>query len=518
MTATLIDDQQLLAAKPDVNYKDLTAQPSPQDFLVLTRVKGVVSVAQLCSVSGLGREKTLAAIETLIEVGLLQMVDDKGQPIEPPRKPAASRSSDVLAPDDRTVVMGAEAAQYAIPSQEEPSEPFFSEVIAMSAAPSEPISEDPLPELGDFEVDHQPVAATTEQYAGGTRAGSPSRSEPSIAIEVIDEPRRPPSKPREPEPEPTPQPSFQSVVQATDDDDLFMPDSPAHIARVEGRAPIKRDRQKERVEAAQPAAQRAKEAPAASLVDISGYRRFPVDYASYESRHPRVEQIDAETQQEVDFVFDHLEYVDFYQLFGVTPDADRKEIRSAYFALSKRFHPDKFFRDDVGPLSERVDAIFRFVTKGYQTLSKKDNRAEYDQALERARAQAEHVSADEDRKRAMAADMLERRALQLEQQGQFAQAAAEFKKVGGLRRDVHAYVKAASLFLRANQQLDEAATLARAAVRELPQEVEPRLVLGQIYEKNQMLAEAAAVFGEAQALAPTDPSIRVHLERVRSQQ
>ncbi len=506
----MIDDAQLLAPKPGVDYKALTAQPSPQDFLVFSRVKGAVSVAQLCTTSGLGREKTLAAIEVLLDVGLLHVVDANGNPVrsavrEPAKPvPAPSAASEVAAPNDRTYVLGAEemafaavpdvsASRYSYGDDDDgdDDEELELEPLALASEPfemapeSEVIAIEPLQyDEEPFEIDHQPAAA----------AAAEARPAPVVS-------------------------SFDTLAPDDEDDDLFMPDSPAHIDRLTGKAPVKRDHGKNAAPAAKPAAARAAVAPPreAKKVNAASYDLFPVDFHRYSSSHARVPGVEEEVQHEVDFVFDHLEYVDFYQLFGVEHTADRKTIRSSYFEMSKRFHPDKFFRDDVGEMASRVDAIFRFVTKGYQTLSKNKNRAEYDEALEHARAMLAQASAEDDRKRGQAADMLERRAEQLEQQGQFAQAAAEFKKIASLRRDPHGFVKAASLLLRANQQLDEAASLARAAVRQLPLEVEPRLVLGQIYEKNQMLVEAAAAFGEAEQIAPGDPSIRVHLERVRSQ-
>ncbi len=36
-----------------------------------------------------------------------------------------------------------------------------------------------------------------------------------------------------------------------------------------------------------------------------------------------------------------------YELLSIAIDADRKTVRDAYFALSKRFHPDVYFKRDA---------------------------------------------------------------------------------------------------------------------------------------------------------------------------
>jgi curved DNA-binding protein CbpA len=245
---------------------------------------------------------------------------------------------------------------------------------------------------------------------------------------------------------------------------------------------------------------------------------FPADFDTFRVDDVELgDGVDPEMAREILFVHSQLDQIDYYQLFGVERDADRREIKRSYYQLSKRFHPDKYFRDRAGQVSERVEKIFKFVTKAYNTLSKKQKRAEYDRALGEAQARAEHDAADDRRRREMAAELLARRAAQLEQQGDLVGAAAELRKVASLTREPEVLLKAATLLLRANMKLDEAASFARAALQQLGESVEARLVLGQIYERNRMFAEAQEAFEQAKRVAPGDPSIQVHLERLRSQ-
>ena len=70
-----------------------------------------------------------------------------------------------------------------------------------------------------------------------------------------------------------------------------------------------------------------------------------------------------------------------YELLKVSADSDRRTIRDAYFRLSKQFHPDAFYGRTLGPYGEQLDVIFRALTSAYDTLSNKNQRAEYDRSI-----------------------------------------------------------------------------------------------------------------------------------------
>lgn len=70
-----------------------------------------------------------------------------------------------------------------------------------------------------------------------------------------------------------------------------------------------------------------------------------------------------------------------YALLGLKRTATGAEIKSGYFKSSKEFHPDAFFRKDLGKYAERVDRIFRAMKAGYDVLSKPAYRAGYDETL-----------------------------------------------------------------------------------------------------------------------------------------
>jgi tetratricopeptide (TPR) repeat protein/DNA-binding Lrp family transcriptional regulator len=73
-----------------------------------------------------------------------------------------------------------------------------------------------------------------------------------------------------------------------------------------------------------------------------------------------------------------LERYNYYQVLGVSPTAERSNIRAAYFALSKEFHPDVYYGQDLGKYRSMIEEIFARVTEAYETLSRTKKRAKYD--------------------------------------------------------------------------------------------------------------------------------------------
>lgn len=78
----------------------------------------------------------------------------------------------------------------------------------------------------------------------------------------------------------------------------------------------------------------------------------------------------------------------YHEILGVAPDADARAIKRAYFALSKEFHPDRWFRRDIGPWRERVDGVFRKIVEAYELLSDPATRSEVQRGLQPAPAAA----------------------------------------------------------------------------------------------------------------------------------
>lgn len=70
-----------------------------------------------------------------------------------------------------------------------------------------------------------------------------------------------------------------------------------------------------------------------------------------------------------------------YRLLDLKRTATAIDVKGAYFKVSKEFHPDAFFRKNIGRYAERVDRIFRAMKAAYDVLSRHEMRSAYDDTL-----------------------------------------------------------------------------------------------------------------------------------------
>jgi len=86
-------------------------------------------------------------------------------------------------------------------------------------------------------------------------------------------------------------------------------------------------------------------------------------------------------RKRIDELYVAIDLLDHYSVLGISQKASKVEIRSAYFELSKVFHPDTSFRKNVGNYRTKMETIFKRLTEAYDVLGKKKARDEYDAYL-----------------------------------------------------------------------------------------------------------------------------------------
>jgi len=75
-----------------------------------------------------------------------------------------------------------------------------------------------------------------------------------------------------------------------------------------------------------------------------------------------------------------------YEVIELPPTADADEIKEAYYAMARRYHPDRFHLKSGTKLHSDISSAFARVTQAYETLTDANARRAYDQGLERAGA------------------------------------------------------------------------------------------------------------------------------------
>jgi curved DNA-binding protein CbpA len=84
-----------------------------------------------------------------------------------------------------------------------------------------------------------------------------------------------------------------------------------------------------------------------------------------------------------------LPHASYHEILGVARGAEPRQIKLAYFQLSKRFHPDRYFRRNLGPYAKRLERIFEHLALAYELLSDPATRAEIESGMESAPAGAQ---------------------------------------------------------------------------------------------------------------------------------
>lgn len=115
-------------------------------------------------------------------------------------------------------------------------------------------------------------------------------------------------------------------------------------------------------------------------------------------------EIDEALQEEILQTFKRADRLNHYELLGVTTDADRAEIRKAYFALSKTFHPDSYYGKRLGSFKAQMEVVFRKMTDAYEVIGRQQKRDAYDRYLKRSivvSAAEKKISRVEERAQAM---------------------------------------------------------------------------------------------------------------------
>lgn len=95
------------------------------------------------------------------------------------------------------------------------------------------------------------------------------------------------------------------------------------------------------------------------------------------------EEVDLEPERKhrILELFAVLDDLSYYDLLGIAGDADKKQVKAAYYKLAPEFHPDSYFRKNLGSYKAKIEAIFTRITLAHDVLSAKQRRAEYDAYL-----------------------------------------------------------------------------------------------------------------------------------------
>jgi curved DNA-binding protein CbpA len=91
--------------------------------------------------------------------------------------------------------------------------------------------------------------------------------------------------------------------------------------------------------------------------------------------------LDEHTKKKILYLFRRLDQLTYFQILQIDRRADAKAIKKAYFTVSKDFHPDSFFRKNLGSFHAKIEAIFKRINLAYEVLSNEHKRKAYEATI-----------------------------------------------------------------------------------------------------------------------------------------
>ena len=125
----------------------------------------------------------------------------------------------------------------------------------------------------------------------------------------------------------------------------------------------------------------AKVAPATVASPVGAESKSELKSAPV-TQEPTVAEEKYDEQSEIDALFAMIRITtDHYQMLAVRRSATTADIKRAYYALARRFHPDRFRKDADPAQLARIESAFAQIAQAYDTLKNKTSRATYDSKL-----------------------------------------------------------------------------------------------------------------------------------------
>jgi len=179
--------------------------------------------------------------------------------------------------------------------------------------------------------------------------------------------------------------------------------------------------------------------------------------------------------------------VDYFELLGVPMDVDKRGLKRSYFKMSKEFHPDRYYKREIGPFEPWLTKIFERASHAFEVLSDKSKRAAYEAAL---RGEPSSQTDPSMQTREQHAESLFQQASHSENLGDYEQAMKLFVAANRVFADHPPYLRRIALCAVKAGQLSVAEEHAKKAAHLRPEDPSYARVLADVYRAAGMFEEA----------------------------
>jgi curved DNA-binding protein CbpA len=91
--------------------------------------------------------------------------------------------------------------------------------------------------------------------------------------------------------------------------------------------------------------------------------------------------LSAQEIQDLTTLAEALDEATYYDVLNVQDDATEAQLKRAFYDLSRRYHPDRFYRREVGEFGETIERVFTGITTAYEVLRDPLDRQRYDREV-----------------------------------------------------------------------------------------------------------------------------------------
>lgn len=202
---------------------------------------------------------------------------------------------------------------------------------------------------------------------------------------------------------------------------------------------------------------------------------------------------------------------DYFAVLGVSRDVDRRELKRAYFRMSKEFHPDRHYNQELGSFAPWLARIFETATTAFQVLDDDERRAQHAAALDGVAHPAKRAASEGGQNRSEHAAELFQRGCDAEVAGDLA---GSLKLLAAAARvdPQPRYLRRAAACALAAGQLSEAEEYAKKAASLRSDDASYARVLADVHRAAGRLNEAEEVLLRALQLSTVSDLLAQELE------
>ncbi len=231
--------------------------------------------------------------------------------------------------------------------------------------------------------------------------------------------------------------------------------------------------------------------------------RAPAPAPSAPGAPPAAGSPEAQLAAQIEARFKDLKKSNHFQTLGLSRDATKDQVKTAFLALAKIFHPDRL-PQSLSALAPKMSSVFEAIREAYDTLHDDQKRRTYVLASERAPVQAPVGPGGARNSVDAAAEAFKKGELHFRKR-EFALADAEFARALGLdKKAVYLAARGWAIFMDPNRKAEapQAKQLMQDALKLDPRCDRAHYQLGVIARVENDIDRAERYFRDAVAANP----------------